>query len=135
MSKDKFSITRLYVNTAEASQKQSSMANATTYWSFTIELPNAIDNVVFMELLNATQIFQNTLIQLENWGSFSTTKGITYWRYVDEAAENRSVNVGENVLQRPKRLRQLRFYLMDTAGLPREMSSDGGFEIEVYMQH
>ncbi len=135
MSKDKFFITRLYVNTAEASQKQSSIVGATTFWSFTIELPNAIDNVVFMDLVNASQVFQNTLIQLEDWGSFSTSKGITYWRHVDEAAENRSVVINDNLLQRPKRLRQLKFFLMSPTGTPQELSADGGFEIEIYIQH
>ena len=135
MNEDKFSITRLYVNTADAAVKQSSSGSGATYWSFTIELPNAIDNVVFIDLVNAIPMFQNMLIQLEGWGTFSTSKGITYWRYVDEAANNRSVVVNENVLQRPTRIRNLKFFLMYTTGVPAELSVDGGFEIELYCRH
>jgi hypothetical protein len=135
MNKDKFSITRLYVNTSEAAQKQSSIIDrnpSVSFWSFTIQLPNAIDDVVFMELLNATVGFQNTIIQLEDWGSFQTSKGITYWRYVDEYANNRAVSIHENVLQRPKRIRALKFTIMKPTGEPIEMTTDGGFEIEMY---
>jgi hypothetical protein len=51
---------------------------------------------------------------------------------VDEYANNRAVSIHENVLQRPKRIRALKFTIMKPTGEPIEMTTDGGFEIEMY---
>ena len=99
--------------------------------SFVIKLPNYIEGVVYMELLNATTNFAGILIQIEEWGLFTTSKGRLYWRYVDDSANQRSVAINETVIRSPQRLQQITFSLYNTDGSPKTITG-GGFEIEIY---
>lgn len=123
---ERFETSRLYINVADGNQPAGSSVS-----KFTIQLPNYYEGVVFLELMNATTELQKTLIQLEDWSMFGTSKGLLYWRYVDDLANQRSIVISENALRTPMRLRSLTFHLYNTNGTPKPVST-GGFEIEIY---
>ena len=130
MKESDYSITRLYVNL-----NPTVLDTGATLSVFTVQIPNAIDSVVFMDLLNATAELRGLLIQIEDWGLNSTSNGLVYWRYVDDGANQRSTFITENVLRTPTRLRTLKVYLYETNGTPHTLSSVSGFELEIYCRN
>ena len=127
-----YAITRLFINSVDAKSKNTSSETGGVYNVFTIQLPNYIDGVVFIELLNTSYQLNQSLIQLEDWGNFSTSSGKVYWRYVDGVVNQRSVVINENVLRTPVRLRNLVFTLLKTTGAPLAIDEDVSFELEIY---
>lgn len=133
-----YDITRVYISLTDATNFKStdgtSLENPSTHFNqCSIQLPNYVERVVFLELLNAQSDFLNTLIQIQGWGDFSTSRGLQYWRYVDESSNNRSVDIAKSILRQPTRLRTLDLQFYDSFSNDKYLSSNrGGFEIEIY---
>jgi hypothetical protein len=132
-----YEITRVFISFADTlNRKPGVVANSVT--GFSVQLLNYIENAVFLELINAPTILNQAFIQLTDWGLYSTSSGKSYWRYVDETSNNRSVDIENSVKKHPVRLRTLDFTFFCADGTPFEISLDtlalkkGGFELEIY---
>ena len=138
MALDQYDITRVYISLTDATNFTASDGTgiespSTHFNQCSVQLPNYIEGAVFIELLNAQSDFLNTLIQIQGWGDFSTSKGKQYWRYVDESSNNRSVDIAKSILRHPTRLRTLDLQFYDSLSNDKYLSSNrGGFEIEIY---
>ena len=141
MNRDKFVITRVYINLIDAvNYKSTDGVDPTSHFNIcSIQLPNYIENVVFIELLNAQpatfggrDFFLNTMIQIQGWGDFTSSSGFVYWRFVDETANNRLVDIRNCILRQPTRLRKLDLQFYEPNGKDKYFSAVGGFEIEIY---
>lgn len=102
--------------------------------SFTVTLPNPIDNVVFLEWVASRWV--DTIICIDDWNANITAKGPLYWRYVDSTGVNGTTRVGDidaKVLSAPKTIRNLTIRLFNNDGtfLPYSVSS-GYIEIQVF---
>ena len=132
-----YEITRVFISFADTINRKPGVA-ANSVTGFSVQLPNYIENAVFLELICATNDLYGVFIQIDDWGHSSTSKGKSYWRYVDESSNNRSVDIGNSVKRHPVRLRTLDFTLFYANGSPCEIVFDatalqkGGFELEIY---
>ena len=132
-----YEITRVFISFADTINRKPGVA-ANSVTGFSVQLPNYIENAVFLELICATNDLYGVFIQIDDWGHSSTSKGKSYWRYVDESSNNRSVDIGNSVKRHPVRLRTLDFTLFYADGTPCEILFDattlqkGGFELEIY---
>ena len=132
-----YEITRVFISFADTLNRKPGVA-ANSVTGFSVQLPNYIENAVFLELINAPTILNQAFIQLTDWGLFSTSKGKQYWRYVDETSNNRSIDIENSVKRHPVRLRTLDFTFFCADGSPYEIVFDtltlqrGGFELEIY---
>ena len=132
-----YEITRVFISFADTINRKPGVA-ANSVTGFSVQLPNYIENAVFLELICATNDLYGVFIQIDDWGHSSTSKGKSYWRYVDESSNNRSVDIGNSVKRHPVRLRTLDFTLFYANGSPCEIFFDatalqkGGFELEIY---
>jgi len=132
-----YEITRVFISFADTLNRKPGV-NANSVTGFSIQLPNYVENAVFIELISATTDLNGIFIQIEDWGHSSTSKGKQYWRYVDETSNNRSVDIENSVKRHPVRLRTLDFTLFYADGSPCEIVLNtatllkGGLELEIY---
>ena len=132
-----YEITRVFISFADTLNRLPGLETSSVT-GFSVQLPNYIENAVFLELINAPTILNQAFIQLTDWGLFSTSKGKQYWRYVDETSNNRSIDIENSVKRHPVRLRTLDFTFFCADGSPYEIVFDtltlqrGGFELEIY---
>jgi len=132
-----YEITRVFISFADTLNRKPGVA-ANSVTGFSVQLPNYIENAVFLELICATSDLNGVFIQIDDWGHSSTSKGKSYWRYVDETSNNRSVDIKNSVKRHPVRLRTLDFTLFFADGSPFEIVFNtatllkGGFELEIY---
>jgi hypothetical protein len=91
-----YEITRVFISFADTLNRKPGV-NANSVTGFSIQLPNYVENAVFIELISATTDLNGIFIQIEDWGHSSTSKGKQYWRYVDETSNNRSVDIENSV--------------------------------------
>jgi hypothetical protein len=132
-----YEITRVFISFADTINRKPGVA-ANSVTGFSVQLPNYVENAVFLELINAPTILNQAFIQLNDWGQSTTSKGKQYWRYVDETSNNRSLDIENSVKRHPVRLRTLDFTLFFADGTPCEIVFDtatlqkGGFELEIY---
>jgi hypothetical protein len=110
---------------------------------FSIQLPNYLENVVFLELLNAPVSLSGVFIQLNGWGESSLSSGKVYWRFVETTngfSNNRLVDLKNSITRRPERLRTLDFLLYNGDGSLFNLNNTdnpalfmkSGFELEIY---
>jgi len=106
----------------------------TSVSSFTVTLPNPIDNVVFLEWVSSR--WADTIISIDEWNANTSTKGPLYWRYIDGTGVNGTTRVGdidEKLLSTPKTLRNLTIRLFSNDGtFSPSIVPSGYIELQVF---
>lgn len=106
----------------------------TSISSFSVTLPNPIDNVVFLEWVASRWV--DTIICIDEWNANTSTKGPLYWRYIDTTGVNGTTRVGdidEKLFSTPKTLRNLTIRLFSNDGtFSPFLVSAGYIELQVF---
>jgi len=104
---------------------------------FVLQLPFPIDNAIHIEWLNASANIQGLLLQIEGWGTATTSSGRRYWRYLDSASNQRyeEWQTSMDAHQAPAPLRLLQISLFNRDGSAATVSSEHSVELLVYAVH